>query len=106
MEETPSGSGPRPRRRARRRWRRRGGQPGNQNARKHGFYSAALLPHEREVYREAAGLRGLNPEIAMLRTKLMGLISTPDVNPEVLIKAARALTRMVDIQDRLTHGRW
>lgn len=86
--------------------RRRGGQRGNQNARRHGFYSAALLPHERKVYQEAAQLKGLNPEIAMLRTKLMGLISTPDIDPEVLLKATRALTRMVDIQYRMTYRRW
>ena len=85
--------------------RKRGGQPGNENARKHGFYSSALTPEEQETLRVAIDLKGLNAEIAVLRVKLMELISNPDTSHELLLLAARTLTRVVDIQDRITYGR-
>ena len=85
--------------------RRRGGQPDNRNARKHGFYASALTPEEQETLRMAIDLKGLNAEIAVLRVKLMELISNPGTSHELLLLAARTLTRMVDIQDRITYGR-
>lgn len=36
--------------------RKRGGQPGNQNARKHGNYSKVLTPRELEILKEVASL--------------------------------------------------
>ncbi len=53
----------------------------------------------------ALDLKGLNAEIAVLRVKLMELISHSDTSHELLLLAARTLTRMVDIQDRITYGR-
>ena len=43
-----------------------GAKPGNQNARKHGFYSSALLPGEEEFFEEAKTL-SVEHEIGMLR---------------------------------------
>ena len=45
--------------------RRRGAQPGNQNARKHGFYSSTLSPEQQESLEEAAALKDLQSEIAL-----------------------------------------
>ena len=85
--------------------RRRGAPTGNQNARKHGFYAAALTPEEQEALHEAIDLNGLQPEIALMRVKLLGLVSHDQAPPELLLQAGRTLTRMVDVQDRITHGR-
>lgn len=82
--------------------RQRGAPPGNQNARKHGFYSASLNPEEQEALYQALDLEDLIPEIALMRVKLMQLVSYPDTSPDLLIKAARTLTRMVDVQHKVT----
>ncbi len=50
--------------------RRPGGQPGNQNARKHGFYSRSVNPEHRKQLRAAADVEGLDQEIALLRQKI------------------------------------
>ena len=47
--------------------RKRGGQPGNQNALKHGFYSPGFKPTEEMDLAELAGQVDLNDEITMLR---------------------------------------
>ena len=84
---------------------RKGGAPkGNQNARKHGFYSTALTPEEQQAIQIAIELRGLQPEIALLRVKLMEIISHPGTSHELMLRAVRALTRMVAVQDHITHG--
>ena len=81
----------------------RGGAPrGNQNARKHGFYSTALTPEEQEALGRALELKDLTPEIALMRVKLMELVSYPETSPELVIKAARTLTRMVGVQHEVT----
>ena len=41
----------------------------------------------------------------MLRVKIVRLLSYPDTPSELILQAARTLTRMVDVQDRITHGR-
>ena len=82
--------------------RRRGGQPGNQNAREHGFYAKALTLEEQETLQQALDLNDLVPEIALMRVKLMQLVSYPDTSTEFLTKAARILTCMVDVQHRVT----
>lgn len=47
--------------------RRRGGQPGNKNALKHGFYSPGFNPTEQEDLEALAGQVDLSDEIAMMR---------------------------------------
>ncbi len=50
--------------------RSRGGQPGNQNSRTHGFYSKAVPPELRHKLTDAAEIHGLDQEIALLRSKI------------------------------------
>ena len=57
--------------------RRPGGQPGNQNARTHGFYANSLTPDEQTQMLDTVELRGLQSEIAPLRVKLLGIVSSP-----------------------------
>lgn len=60
--------------------RKRGGQSGNQNARKHGFYSTALGKDRRSDFRRAKKVIGIDDEIALLRMEIKSLIEkdTPD----------------------------
>ena len=75
--------------------RRKGGQPGNQNARTHGFYSKVLSPEDRKVLEEAAGLHGLDQEIALLRMKILSILAEEPQNHFVLLMAVTALTRLL-----------
>ena len=84
--------------------RRHGGQPANQNARTHGFYADSLTAGEKQHLTKAVDLKGLQPEIALLRVKLLGLLSSPTVSPELLLQATRTLTRMIDVNNRISHG--
>ena len=82
--------------------RRRGAPLGNQNARRHGFYSSALTPEEQQALLEAADIKDLLSEIALMRVKLMELVAYPDTSTELLLQTTRALTRMVDVQHKIT----
>ncbi|MDO8750748.1 MAG: hypothetical protein Q7K03_06355 [Dehalococcoidia bacterium] len=82
--------------------RKRGAPLANQNARKHGFYSAALSPQEQEALLDAATIKDLQSEIALMRVKLMDLVSYPDTSTELLLQAVRTLTRLVDVQHKVT----
>jgi hypothetical protein len=50
--------------------RQRGGQPGNRNARKHGYYSRVVISAELAGFSLASRLTGLEAEIALLRCRL------------------------------------
>ena len=47
--------------------RQRGAPKGNQNARKHGFYSKVLDEAEQLDFELATGVQGIDDEIALLR---------------------------------------
>ena len=61
--------------------RKRGGQPGNQNARKHGLFSKHFTPDQAKQIEDAGDLKDLGPEIALLRIKLNTLLNDPEVSP-------------------------
>ena len=84
--------------------RKRGGQPGNQNARKHGFYSKHFTPEQIELLEDADDLRDLGPEIALLRVKLNTLLDDPDVSPDLLLRAVNSVARLMSIQRRYVYG--
>ena len=48
-----------------------GAPKGNQNARKHGIYSTALLEHEHQEYEDALQLKSLAEDVAMARIRLL-----------------------------------
>ena len=78
--------------------RRPGGQPGNRNARTHGFYSRALTPAQQESLQVAGDLRGVDNEIAMLRVKILSILEEAPENTAVLLKAVTALTRLIKVR--------
>ncbi|MBI3953941.1 MAG: hypothetical protein HY330_05455, partial [Chloroflexi bacterium] len=77
-------------------------QPGNQNARQHGFYSRFLSPDDQLALEEAAQLRDLLPELALMRVKLQWLANRPDCSPQLIVQAIRTVARLLDVHRRLT----
>jgi len=72
----------------------RGGQPGNQNARTHGFYSKALTKAERLEMEDAARIFGIDDEIALLRVKLRELVENYPGRIDLQLKAANTIGRL------------
>jgi hypothetical protein len=76
--------------------RKRGGQKGNRNAARHGFYSRILDEAETTDFTLAAGIEGIDEEIALLRLEIKKAISGGEErNLILLVKAAGALDRLV-----------
>jgi hypothetical protein len=75
--------------------KKRGGQPGNQNARTHGFYSRVLTKAERRNYNEADNIDGLDAEIKLLRTKIKTLLDTQPDNLKLISQALFTLAKLI-----------
>jgi len=73
----------------------RGGQPGNQNARVHGFYSNVLTLEEQQRLEEAVEVEGIDSEIALLRVKLHSIAQNDPDNLELIAKAVVALAKLL-----------
>jgi uncharacterized protein YjcR len=73
--------------------RKRGGQKGNRNARKHGFFSAALSPAEIQELWNITNLEGIDPEIAFIRVKLQSSLQYDPGNRRVMREATRLLVK-------------
>lgn len=73
--------------------RKRGGQKGNRNARKHGFYSGTLSPAETFQLWNITNLEGVDPEIALIRVKLQSSFQQDPGNRRVIREASRLLVK-------------
>jgi hypothetical protein len=73
--------------------RKRGGQKGNGNARKHGFYSGTLSPAETSQLWNITNLEGVDPEIAFIRVKLQSSLQHDPGNRRVIREASRLLAK-------------
>jgi len=73
--------------------RKRGGQKGNQNARKHGFYSAGLNPAETCLFWNIANLGANVPELITLRIKLSSVLQHNSANRRVLRETAKIIAK-------------
>ena len=82
--------------------RGRGAPKGNQNARTHGFYSRALDEVEKIDFELAAGVDGIDDEIALLRVKIKSLLDHDPENVQVLMLATNALSRLVMTRYKIT----
>jgi hypothetical protein len=78
--------------------RKTGGQPGNHNARKHGFYSKVLPRNEKRGMKFAAGLEGIDQEIAVLRIKFRSLLAQDGQNLRLINQTVSTLARMYTIK--------
>ena len=81
--------------------RKRGGQPGNQNAVKHGYYSRTFNPADRFDLDLAADIEGIGAEIAILRFEIKKAVSGGDIRNLVpLVKATVALEKLIRTNHR------
>jgi hypothetical protein len=73
--------------------RKRGGQPGNQNARKHGFYSDYFDPRQLRKFRKIIKQEGVSPQVAAIRIKLNSVLGSGTVNRRLLREARHLLVK-------------
>jgi hypothetical protein len=74
----------------------RGAQPGNQNARKHGYYSKILDSEQQTNLPGMAAIHGLDNEVALLRTKIFSISKNDPDNYDLLLRALSLLNRMLN----------
>lgn len=74
---------------------KRGAPTGNQNARKHGFYSKVLDETERLDFELATGVEGIDDEIALLRVKIKSLLERDPENVKLIMQATNTLAKLV-----------
>jgi hypothetical protein len=82
--------------------RKRGAPEGNQNARKHGFYSKVLDESEQLDFALATGVDGIDDEIALLRVKIKSLIAHDPDNIALIMQAINTLARVVSTKYNLS----
>jgi hypothetical protein len=75
--------------------RKVGAQPGNHNARIHGFYAKELDETEKLEYEQAIEVDGLDSEIALLRVKIKSLVTRDPENLKLITQATNALARLI-----------
>jgi len=73
--------------------RKRGGQKGNGNARKHGFFSDTLSPAETRQLWNITNLEGVDPEMALIRVKLQSSLEHHPGNRRVIREASRLIVK-------------
>ena len=84
--------------------RMRGGQPGNQNARKSFFYSPAVESDQADAVDHAMELRDFSQELALLRVRLLALLREPNADPDHVIKLFNLLCKVMQIQLKYRFG--
>ena len=85
--------------------RQRGGQPGNRNAVKHGYYSQAFKKAERLDFNLASGIEGFKEEITLLRFEIKKAVSGGDIVKLIpLSRAVYALEKIIRTHHRLYGG--
>jgi hypothetical protein len=82
--------------------RKRGAPKGNRNAAKNDFYSRLFDETERFDFNNAAGIEGIDEEIALLRLEIKKAISGgDDRNLLLLVKATSALEKLIRTRYRI-----
>ena len=82
--------------------RKRGAPRGNQNARKHGFYSKVLDEAEQLDFELAAGVDGIDDEIALLRVKVKSILEKDPDNIKLIMQATNTLAGLVKTRYKIT----
>ena len=85
--------------------RKRGGQPGNQNARKYFFYAPAVEADQDDAVDDAMEIRDFSQELALVRVRLLALLRNPNANPDHVIKLFNLLCKVMVIQMKYRSGR-
>ncbi len=79
--------------------RKKGAQPRNRNALKHGFYSKCLSQSDSLQLQEAASVEGVDGEIALVRLKIGHLMERDPDNVALMVQAASTLTRLMRVKN-------
>jgi len=82
--------------------RERGAPKGNQNARKHGFYSRVLNETEQLDFELASGVNGIDDEIALLRVKIKSILFSDPENIKLIMQATNTLAGLVKTSYNIT----
>jgi len=82
--------------------RKRGAPKGNQNARKHGFYSKVLDEAERLDLELASGVEGIDDEIALLRVKIKSILEHDPENIRLIMEATNTLAKLIKTRYNIT----
>ena len=82
--------------------RKRGAPKGNQNARKHGFYSKVLDEAEQFDFELASGVNGIDDEIALLRVKIKSVLEKDPENIKLIVQATNTLAGLVKTSYNIT----
>ena len=82
--------------------RKRGAPKGNQNARKHGFYSKVLDEAEQLDFELASGVDGIDDEIALLRVKIKSILENDPENIRLIVEVTNTLARLVKTRYNIT----
>ncbi len=79
--------------------RKGGGQPGNQNARKHGFYSRVLTADQERLLPSAATMKGLERNIEVAQVRLLSIMAYKPEDHKLLFRGLAVLNRLVREQN-------
>ncbi|MBM3156458.1 MAG: hypothetical protein FJ004_04150 [Chloroflexi bacterium] len=82
----------------------RGAPRGNQNARRHGFYSKVLDEAQQMDFELAEDVHGIDDEIALLRVKIKALIEKDPENLQLIMQASGTLARLLRTRYTLEKG--
>jgi len=82
--------------------RKRGAPKGNQNARKHGFYTRVLDEAEQLDFELASGVEGIDDEIALLRVKIKSILESDPENIKLIMQVTNALERLIRTRYKIT----
>ena len=82
--------------------KKKGPPKGNQNARTHGFYCKVLDEAEKIDFEIAAGVEGIDDEIAMLRVKIKSVLEKDPENINLIMQATNALAGLVKTNYQIT----
>src|ERR1035437_8913964 len=80
---------------------RSGAPRGNQNARKHGFYSDVLDENQLQDLEQLDEVEGLDDEIALLRVKIKSLVRKDPDNIALIVRAVESMGRLLKIKYNL-----
>ena len=75
--------------------RKRGAPKGNQNARKHGFYSKVLNEAEQLDFELVSGVEDIDDEIPLLRVKIKSVLCHDPENFKLIMQATDTLAKLV-----------
>ena len=81
---------------------RRGAPKGNQNARKHGFYSRVLTEAQQVELESASRIEGVDQEISFLRVKLKQLADQHPDRLDLQFEAANTIARLIRTHYQIT----